>query len=855
MKVLVLDTLLKQTASKKQISKETLNRIFIEYENFAKLERQGKLSIDNYLNDRNGKKMQGAENIFKYQLTTGDRILYSYGKYLTHIIRSEDADSLVLLGYAKHDDQGFLAKNKNFLNREKYKAVSDLVKTLNDFEVETLTKEGFIPDDLFCIAEILLDKNYVSYHSIFELTDDDLANLDLDNLKGYISDEQKSFIDAYLQNNQPTLLLGGGGTGKTWVALHLLNNKSETNNIYFTQSRELREKVKQDYKIISKKDNIPNVQDINEFCLKHLNLNYKNFIQTQDFISFIKSQKDLLHKCERENITPLDVWAEIRGTLKGSMQTKTTKAKNWDRNTPAYQNDFKNLANLKPYLNRQVNPKYFTLNYSVKETLELANNDENLTKEDKETLNEIIKYFSKFNPKVNKLDFETYSDLSEEDSLLDKTKRKLINDICDKYIQYCEKNNFYDENDLVCKMFEHFGQDNLPQYDFIIIDEVQDYTELQIYLISKMCKTQNGLILAGDNHQMINPTMFSIKRIKELFFDPQNNKQTLQINFLTKNFRCQQGVIDVANSLSTLRRKFIGSQEQNIEQEEYSIRKGEIPFRLEYSKDNVTDIMSEVMLYPSTAVLVPNSGTREYLINLFGKENYEKAKVSKIFTVAEIKGMEYKYVVCFNIISKYFDVWKQILEDKDIKKRTKFRFYFNLIYVALTRAQEHLCFIDENIIQTLEDSFKLDIKTKFNTKDLLFSNLTSSEAEWIAQAKEYELKGKYKEALELYENKISNASNEDITRCEAHIAEQEKDFEYASQCYLLINDLDSLDRLTPELDKNSNIYKLINRLQNIDNIDETSTISLIKSCFYNPNEADKIVNIAIQEMDKYLLER
>ena len=368
MKVLVLDTLLKQTISqedllKKEISKEDISKkeviksIYNEYETFADLEKQGKNTIAAYLRKQNGKAMQGAENIWKYRLNDGDRILYTYGKYLKYL-RTEDADSLVLLSYAHHDKQGLIAKNKKFFDPHDYTSVTEItnmMKTL-DINLQALEEEGFAIEDLYTITQILFDQATIQDHVIYVATDETLANTSSKNLDVLLSDEQDNCIKTYMNTNKPTLILGGGGCGKTLIAIHLLkkfNSKAKLKNIYFTQSQELRNKVeKQYYDIVENSSNVtePDVKDINDFCIEHLGLRYKNFIKTpKHFLDFIKQNETnpIIKNCLKQKIFFNDLWAEIRGTIKGSMHSLIPGCSKWKRLIFANQQDFGNLSNLK----------------------------------------------------------------------------------------------------------------------------------------------------------------------------------------------------------------------------------------------------------------------------------------------------------------------------------------------------------------------------------------------------------------------------------------------------------------------------------------------------------------------------
>ena len=93
---------------------------------------------------------------------------------------------------------------------------------------------------------------------------------------------------------------------------------------------------------------------------------------------------------------------------------------------------------------------------------------------------------------------------------------------------------------------------------------------MQIYMLKEMLNYSNHIILAGDSHQIINPTIFREERIKKLF----DNK--LRICRLTKNYRCQENIVNYGNALSKLRKEYVALM--GNEEPEYSKRKGEYPF-------------------------------------------------------------------------------------------------------------------------------------------------------------------------------------------------------------------------------------------------------------------------------------
>lgn len=59
--------------------------------------------------------------------------------------------------------------------------------------------------------------------------------------------------------------------------------------------------------------------------------------------------------------------------------------------------------------------------------------------------------------------------------------------------------------------------DNIEKYDFIVVDELQDLTEKQIYLLYKLVKNPENVLFSGDFNQTMNATYFNTHRIKSLF--------------------------------------------------------------------------------------------------------------------------------------------------------------------------------------------------------------------------------------------------------------------------------------------------------------------------------------------------
>lgn len=275
------------------------------------------------------------------------------------------------------------------------------------------------------------------------------------------------------------------------------------------------------------------------------------------------------------------------------------------------------------------------------------------------------------------ISLEDYLNLSSKYSTLDKENRIFFYEVCLKYNQWLDDNNLFDLNDLSLTLLKKD-----IQFDFIIIDEVQDLTELQIFALTSLVKNKENLFLAGDIHQMINATFFNFERMKNLFYSKYNKKVNIKI--LSKNYRSCKKIVDLANYFAELRSSYIGNLGSD-DYKEIAIQKdGEI---------NLTGInlplLEKAQNDANTAIVVSDAKTKTELLEQLNNKH-------RVFSIQEIKGLEYSNIICYNLSSTYKSQWEKIFS-KTTKHDQKYRKYFNIFYVGITRAQENLIIMESNI--------------------------------------------------------------------------------------------------------------------------------------------------------------
>lgn len=270
------------------------------------------------------------------------------------------------------------------------------------------------------------------------------------------------------------------------------------------------------------------------------------------------------------------------------------------------------------------------------------------------------------------------------------------------------------------------------------------------------------------------------------------------------------------------------------------------------------------MQKPNVVVLVPTEKERQTIINNFGKDEYESYNNPIISTVSEIKGMEYKFVVCFNLISNYTERWNEILSG-DSKKKTRYRYYFNLFYVGITRSQQYLCVIenkDNDFYKIFGTGLDGDFEYNEYTDEifLCINQLTSDSSDWLNMAINELNAGNYEKAKILLKNVPLEKRKDLDMKCDMHICIQNNEFFKAAKLAFVLNDKTILDRLKNEYNIPESIWilkKIIYEPESITKniIGTDETISELIERVYGKDEFEykiKLKKLIIQKLGEYI---
>ncbi|SFN10751.1 ankyrin repeat domain-containing protein [Nitrosomonas communis] len=344
---------------------------------------------------------------------------------------------------------------------------------------------------------------------------------------------------------------------------------------------------------------------------------------------------------------------------------------------------------------------------------------------------------------------EDYLNLGVKESIFLAEERELVYDMFEKYLAFLQKEHFYDSN-IVSHQYLQYIQ---PRYDFVVVDEVQDLTNIQLYLIIKSLHETQNFILCGDSNQIVHPNFFSWSKVKSLFYR-QNDLQTSDelIRILNTNYRNSPQVTDIANKILKIKNQRFGSidKESHYLVESNGHNQGEVLF-LQDTTSVRKELDSKTRTSTLFAIIVMTADQKPAAQQYFS--------TPLVFTIQEAKGLEYENIILYNFLSQEESRYREISKgvtladlDQDIKyARAKdktdkslevYKFYINALYVALTRAVKNLYWIESNPKQPLLDLLGL----RNAQESLQLASQNSSLDAWRLEAHKLELQGKQEQA-------------------------------------------------------------------------------------------------------------
>ncbi|MBD5099765.1 MAG: AAA family ATPase [Clostridiales bacterium] len=248
----------------------------------------------------------------------------------------------------------------------------------------------------------------------------------------------------------------------------------------------------------------------------------------------------------------------------------------------------------------------------------------------------------------------------------------VIYSVATDYAEFLTKRG-YTDNNLMSR--EILSKISSPKYSVGVIDEAQDFTQVNLCLMKTLCRK---LFCVGDALQMINPSYFSFGYLKRIMYGDVTG-----VSELRHNYRSTEKIEKIAEKLGEMNMQRFGTHS--------FVLKGEsVPSPLSSAAVLVKDRNFVYSLgekrFENVTVIVASQAKKEKLRKVLGK--------IEILTVAEAKGLERNTVILADVLSDNLDKWRYLhnmtLNRKKADENSVFRYYFNLFYVGISRAKQYL---------------------------------------------------------------------------------------------------------------------------------------------------------------------
>ncbi|MFN0301125.1 MAG: ankyrin repeat domain-containing protein [Burkholderiales bacterium] len=340
-----------------------------------------------------------------------------------------------------------------------------------------------------------------------------------------------------------------------------------------------------------------------------------------------------------------------------------------------------------------------------------------------------------------------YLALGVRQSIFPESERGRIYDLFERYRGWLAEAKLYDPNLVAYAWRERAG----PRYDFVVIDEVQDFTNVQLALVLATLKKPNHFLLCGDSNQIVHPNFFSWSKVKSLFWSDEAIAHKQELRILRANFRNGRETTRVANALLKIKHHRFGSidRESNFLVDAVGGEAGTVTVLAD--KDAVTrDLNQKTRQSTRFAVLVMRDQDKA--------EARLHFQTPLIFSIHEAKGLEYENIVLYRFISEHRATFTEVVEgvsaqdlarddlayrrarDKSDKSLEIYKFYVNALYVALTRAIRNVYLIESDLDHPLLRLLTL------RQDDTRVETAVSSLDDWQKEARKLELQGKEEQA-------------------------------------------------------------------------------------------------------------
>ena len=316
-----------------------------------------------------------------------------------------------------------------------------------------------------------------------------------------------------------------------------------------------------------------------------------------------------------------------------------------------------------------------------------------------------------------------------------RTECDVIYRLARDYKVYLERRGYTDNNFISRELLKNVNK--LPAYSLIVLDEVQDMTEINLTLMTELTRK---LFVVGDALQMINPSYFSFSYLKRLMY----REDVTDVKELQNNYRNTKKITEIIEDLGTINVQKFGTHSFVLKGVSVDTEHKTQAVKVE-GKGFIEELKAKK--YGDFTLIVPTSKEKANMRKILGNR--------EILTVSEIKGLERDTVILYNVLSANYDKWETLeritVNRKTADENSVYRYYFNLLYVGISRAKSNVYVYEEREVPTFRDFFRrqflsCSVKEAVRHLDSVLSVKEIEEDELLERIRKFISLGQYENA-------------------------------------------------------------------------------------------------------------
>ena len=255
---------------------------------------------------------------------------------------------------------------------------------------------------------------------------------------------------------------------------------------------------------------------------------------------------------------------------------------------------------------------------------------------------------------------------------------EVVYEICMEYENFKRKSNMFDIQDLTNFLIRQvlIELNDIKLIDYLFIDEIQDLTVSQIFLLILVSK--HVKIYAGDTCQTISKiNRFRFSELNNIFYNFQKvlpNFDSVNEAYLSLNYRLNSKIMILSTYMAYFMRQCFPNTLDKF-QDDFSIKiTDHLPMLIidDYNSQN-DSIFSIFNKDKTESDLIKNlTLSSNHCFICRGKKTKQELKKKNVLprTIEESKGLEYDIVVVYNFFSEspFYSLWDKLFRDDNLNE-------------------------------------------------------------------------------------------------------------------------------------------------------------------------------------------